>query len=147
MDVLRQVLLSIAENVAKHIVCRNGWSPDDKCFVVELEAAERQLVDLCGRRIELDGDERDFLVWRWASGRSVEILDIAVGSERGVGKGTRLINLLLDEVRDKTSMVYAITRAHNTIARQFYSALGFRQLAKMYRFYEEEDACMYGRDL
>lgn len=101
-------------------------------------------------RISLD-DDRDVLIWREGSGRSVEIFDIVVGSERGKGKGRRLIAALLAELPEGTSMVYAITRLGNTIAHQFYEALGFRIVGRLHHFYRDtggnESALMYGLEL
>lgn len=94
--------------------------------------------------IELN-EGQDFLHYRQGSGGTVEIFDIAVNSERGVGRGRQLINLLFDEVRQNTHLVFAITRESNQIARQFYAALGFYKLGELHRFYQEESAIMYGR--
>lgn len=96
--------------------------------------------------IVLDNDPRDYLVWRQGSGDTIEIYDIAVGTERGVGKGRRLVELLLHRVPADTTMVWAITRRSNRIAIDFYRAMGFKQLAKLVEFYgEKQDAVMYGR--
>lgn len=100
----------------------------------------------CGR-IALD-DERDYLVWRVSSGGTIEIVDIAVGTERGKGKGRRLVEEVLTIARASGShLVFAITRAENAIAREFYGKLGFREVATLPGFYREGDAVMYAIDV
>lgn len=98
-------------------------------------------------KIILDGDERDFLTYRWGSGKTVEIFDIAVGSERGVGKGRRLVEVLLSRVKHRTHLVFAITRVSNKIAREFYNKIGFQKIGDLINFYENESAVMYGRSM
>ena len=98
-------------------------------------------------KIILDNDDRDFLLWRDGSGDTIEIFDIAVGSERGVGKGRRLIELLFEQLHAETR-VFAITRATNLVAQQFYEKLRFDVVGVLRRFYSgnmEVDAVMYGR--
>lgn len=97
-------------------------------------------------RISLD-DPRDYLDWREGSGGTVEIADIVVGSERRRGRGRRLIETLLAQVQAAPT-VWAITRAGNEIAQQFYESLGFRVIGVLRRFYGEAlgvDAILYGR--
>lgn len=97
-------------------------------------------------------DNRDFLVYREGSGGTIEIVDIVVNSERRKGKGKRLIELLMEKVQRKyppETVVWAITRAENLIAQQFYEKLGFSVTGVLRRFYSYEsrtvDAIMYGR--
>lgn len=93
------------------------------------------------------GDPADFLVWRKGSGDTVEILDIAVGSERRKGKGKALVKKLFGML-PKDTQVWAITRYGNRIAQEFYEALGFRVVAYLngfYDFFQKIDAVMYGR--
>lgn len=101
-------------------------------------------------------DERDFLVFRAGSGTTVEIFDIAIGSERRVGKGRLLVNTLISKYLPKgTTLVWVITRSSNGIARDFYEALGFRVVGDLKCLYgrkgtDEEavvDAIMYGKDV
>lgn len=82
-------------------------------------------------------DRRDFLVYREGMGGTVEIFDIAVYSKRGAGVGRGLVNQLLKSVRGHYLVVFAITRISNTIAQQFYEALGFRLCARLHNFYCE----------
>lgn len=37
-------LLQVAANVAKHVIQRDGWHADDKCFQVDLQAATERIV-------------------------------------------------------------------------------------------------------
>lgn len=103
-------------------------------------------------KITLD-DPDDYLIWRDGSGRSVEIFDIAVHSERGVGKGTLLLQKMREEIPQDVSLVYAITRIGNTIAHQFYERSGFRIVGRLHDFYRDghgggnEHAVMYGLDI
>lgn len=96
-------------------------------------------------RITLDGDERDYLDYRDGSGGTVEIFDVAVNSERRSGRGRRLVEELFRRVTPLH--VWAITRADNEIAQQWYEALGFRVVGVLRRFYglRGVDAIMYGR--
>lgn len=98
--------------------------------------------------IYLEGDARDFLLWREASGGTIEIYDVAVGSERRVGKGRQLVAELF-RLLGPARPVYAITRADNAIGLQWYAALGFRVVAVLMGFYSGEnqvDAVMVGRN-
>lgn len=99
-------------------------------------------------RITLE-DACDFLDYREGSGGTVEIFDIVVGSERGIGRGRRLVQLLIDRVKDQSKLVFAITRNSNAIARLFYRKIGFRRIGTLRSFYPDtgEDAVMYGRDI
>ena len=98
-------------------------------------------------------DPNDYLDWQKGSGRSVEIYDIAVNSERGIGNGRRLVERLKREMPKDTALIFAITRISNTIAQQFYESLGFRIVGRLHNFYREEkstnfeSALMYGLDV
>lgn len=106
--------------------------------------------------IYIDDDTRDFLVWREGQGRTIEIYDIQVGSDRRKGRGRRMVETLVAEQRalahNGAVVVYAITRWNNTIAHEFYEALGFRIVARLHNFYREsagdiEHGIVYGLDL
>lgn len=98
-------------------------------------------------RITLD-DPRDFLDYRLGSGGTVEIFDIAVGTERRQGKGRTLIERLVQEhIPRGCKLVWAITRVDNLIAHEFYEKVGFRRIAHLKNFYPEGDAFMYGKDV
>jgi len=92
-------------------------------------------------------DPADNLIYREGSGGTVEIYDIVVGSERGVGKGRALVKRLLDEVQDRTNLIFAITRASNHRAQQFYAHCGFRFVGSLHSFYDGEDAIVFGLDV
>jgi ribosomal protein S18 acetylase RimI-like enzyme len=99
--------------------------------------------------------DTDYLDWREGSGNTIEIFDIVVGSERGRGIGRRMVEELLTTVRaDHVSktLIFAITRQDNHIAREFYTAIGFREMGRLVNFYSPEsrmivDAIMYGYDV
>jgi|GEM_PF-6766622 len=97
--------------------------------------------------ITLD-DPRDFVKYRTGSGGTVEIFDIAVGTERGIGRGRALIAKLLSQI-DASTLVFALTRGSNTPAHAFYMKVGFRCLGLLTRFYPDtgEDAVMFGLDV
>jgi ribosomal protein S18 acetylase RimI-like enzyme len=92
-------------------------------------------------RIILGGDERDFLVYRDGSGGTVEVFDIAVGSERRRGKGRRLLEMLFERLASETR-VFAITRSDNEVAIRFYEATCFDVCGVLRRFY----GCRRGTD-
>lgn len=97
-------------------------------------------------RITLD-DPRDFLDYRDGSGGTIEIFDVQVGSERRVGKGRRLLELLFARLGPETR-VYAITRADNEIAQQWYEACQFTLVNVLRRFYSGKpgvDAILFMR--
>ncbi len=102
-------------------------------------------------RITLE-DACDFLDWRRGHGDVVEIADISVGSVRRKGNGRRLVEKLFS-LLEPDVRVYAITRAENKVAQEFYHALGFKVIAPLFDFYGVRtehgdttvDAIMYGR--
>ena len=97
----------------------------------------------------------DFLIYREGSGNTVEIFDIVVNSVRRQGKGRQLVYKLYEMLPRGTNLVWAITRASNQIAQQFYEELNFRVIGVLRNFYntldedgnECVDAIMYGRDV
>lgn len=96
-------------------------------------------------RITLD-DPSDFLDWRKGSGPTVEICDIQVGSQRRKGRGRELIRRLLRKLPEGTRTVWAITRANNLIAHDFYDGLGFRVAGYLREFYRDEEPTPSGVD-
>lgn len=94
-------------------------------------------------------DARDWVKYRQGSGASTEIFDIVVNSERGVGKGRRLIDQVKKDVEEQSKLLYAITRRSNHIAKEFYESIGFRVIGRLYKFYRDtnEDGIMLGIDL
>lgn len=93
----------------------------------------------------------EFLDWRQGSGSTVEIFDIHVPSERRrMGLGRKLVYELIDHnLPPGTNKVWAITRANNLIAIDFYTELNFRAvpLREFYTNYRCIDAIMFIRDL
>lgn len=105
-------------------------------------------------------DSHDYLIWRAASGRSVEILDIQVNSDRRKGVGRSLVARLIDTLPKGTgtpggvTMLWAMTRLSNTLAQQFWEGCNFYLLGRLHRFYHDgpkatewESALVYGMDL
>lgn len=101
------------------------------------------------------GNDEDYLIWRLGGGMTVEIFDIAVNSDRRKGKGRALVDQLIKMCpRWPAYRIYAITKASNRIAHEFYSELTFRP-TPLYNFYGVPDcknattidAIMYVRDL
>jgi len=106
------------------------------------------------KTITLDSP-KDFLTYREGSGNTVEIFDIQVGTKRGRGRGRKLVDTLLKKLAHPPihgrplpiPMVFAITRHNNRIAREFYTAVGFRFVGFLHHFYGVgNDAVMYGID-
>ena len=99
-------------------------------------------------KITLD-DPKDYLIYRSGSGASIEIVDIVVGTKRGVGRGRNLIELLLIQLEKDTNLVYAITRESNKKAHAFYKAVGFNYLGSLREFYRDTDesAFVFGLDV
>lgn len=100
--------------------------------------------------------EEDFLRWRTASGRTIEITDIQIMSERRQGRGRELVQKLfgiIEKEHPTCNLVWAITRTTNQIAQIFYESLGFRVVGVLRQFYEDDkrddrrgvDAIMFGR--
>ncbi len=107
-------------------------------------------------KIILNNDDRDYLIWREGMGRTVEIFDIAVGSERRKGKGSELIRIMLKYFialpeEKRPALVYAITRISNTIAHEFYEYQGFRIVGRLHNFYRDgsgtEHGLLFGLDI
>lgn len=103
-------------------------------------------------RIVFNDDQRDFLDYRQGSGKTIEIFDICVGSDRRTGIGRAMVYQLYKLVDSDTTLVWAITRSSNFIAQRFYEELGFRVIGVLRDFYQDEhtsrivDAIMYGVD-
>lgn len=81
-------------------------------------------------------DKKDFLEYREGMDGTVEIFDIAVGTKRGKGIGTKLINELKEM---NYRLIYAFVRGSNLGARKFYKKNGFKEV-RLPRFYSDEDA-------
>lgn len=73
----------------------------------------------------------DYLDWRIVTGDIVEIVDIVVYSERGVGRGRLLVEDLIKHMKSigmGSKTIYAFVRSDNP-AIGFYDRLGFKTYA------------------
>lgn len=92
------------------------------------------------------------LQWRYDSGGTVSIVDIHVDGEcRRCGVGKSMVQDLQGMLKPGT-MIWAITRAENIIAQEFWEGMRFRVIGVLRDFYatdphsrEGVDAIMYGR--
>lgn len=102
------------------------------------------------KKITYPDCSEDYLIWRPGSGeRTIELYEISVCNEhRRTGRGTWLVNRMLEEIPKNTATVFAITRLSNKRAQEFYEALGFHRLGKLAHLYYEVDtretAVVYG---
>jgi ribosomal protein S18 acetylase RimI-like enzyme len=80
-------------------------------------------------------NKEDYLLWKEDRGGAIEIVDIAVYSERERGIGRSMVQ----ELVDKGKTIYAFSRQDNVVALRFYTALGFRQV-KIINFYDDGHA-------
>jgi len=89
------------------------------------------------------------LLFRRGPGGTVEIVDLHVGGEyRREGVGRKMVDLLVDGLKfTEYRRVYAITRAENRIAQDFYRGTGFRLCGALKGFYPEGDAIMFVRNV
>lgn len=95
--------------------------------------------------------EGGFIEYREAPGEVVEIVNIEV-TVRRKGWGRKLLEALFAEIgryRPNGKPVYAITRADNIIAQEFYEGTRFRVAGVLRRFYDTNekriDAVVYSR--
>lgn len=100
---------------------------------------------------------RSYLVYREGSGNSFEIFNVEVHNSDGrrCGIGKKMVDQLIKvcENFDKKRL-YAITRAENRIAQEWYESMNFRAIP-LYDFYgmrtieghRTVDAIMFVRDL
>lgn len=104
------------------------------------------------RIVDLGG----FLDWRPGSGNSIEIFDVEVKPQhRRTGVGKFLVDRLIKVAEaGGVKRIWAITRAENRIAQEWYESMNFRSIL-LYDFYgvrtehgdRTVDAVMYLRDL
>lgn len=81
-------------------------------------------------------NQQDFIVYEVRGGNTVEITNIAVNSERRAGIGTQLINTMIKHLKcEDPYNLYVMTRESNTVARDFYRAVGFQTVAILPEFY------------
>lgn len=111
------------------------------------------------RAVRLFGDDGRMtaeLVWRLASGDTVEILDFGVfdDDDRRRGLGTKLFKEALTDIRDffeqynlKPWRIYVFCEQGNTASRAFYEFRGFKLIATLKDFYRDGSAVMYSLDI
>lgn len=81
----------------------------------------------------------DVLQYRLGSGDSLEICDIVVNSQRGVGVGSKMV----DSIKALgANIIFAFCRASNVEAHKFYKKNGFVGTV-IPRFYQDEDAIIF----
>jgi ribosomal protein S18 acetylase RimI-like enzyme len=111
-----------------------------------------------GQRVVLLMDEHDTergsLVWRLASGHTVEITEFGIhtGEDHRQGWGTLLLNESLKDMHrffennpnypKPLRRIFLFTEASNTGARAFYRARGFYEEVVLKDFYDDGDAVM-----
>lgn len=86
---------------------------------------------------KIEMNEKDYLIWREDIGGGIEIVDIAVYSERGNGTGGEMLNQL-----DKSKRIYAFCRSDNAPAHKFYKKHGFVGY-ELKNFYAEGNAYIF----
>lgn len=110
-----------------------------------------------GCRRLTSGSPHNYLDWRPGSGNTVEIFDIHVRpQDRRHGHGKLMVIKLIRECTSRgAATVYAITRASNFMAQEFYESMKFRAVP-LRGFYKDEplasgrpytDAIMYVWDV
>ena len=112
-----------------------------------------------GQRVLLlmdqDGGLRGELVWRVASGHTIEICEFFIHREEDQrhGWGTMMLKEMLTDARkffgtctgydEPPRRVWAMTPQDNSIGRSFYEKSGFEQQILLEGFYVDGDAVMY----
>jgi len=108
------------------------------------------------RLIDEEGCLRGELVWRLATGHTVEITEMGLFAEedRGIGLGTRLLEAAIQDMQTyferlefPLRRIYLFCETINEEGRAFYEARGFRAAAVLEDFYGDGDAVLYSRVL
>jgi ribosomal protein S18 acetylase RimI-like enzyme len=103
--------------------------------------------------VDDEGNQRAELVWRVASGYTVEICEFAINREedRRQGWGTKLMDAGLADMREyfenlerphSLLKVWLLAEERNSVARAFYKARGFEEVTILQDFYSDGDAVM-----
>jgi len=87
------------------------------------------------------------LDYRWGHGRTVEIFNIVVKTERGRGYGTTMLEKLIKISRGRgMKRIYAFTRKENEPAHRFYEKNGFIG-TDLINFYPDGDAKIFIKEI
>lgn len=89
------------------------------------------------RLYKIRKNKLDYLTWRYSMGDTIEIVDVAVYSERQKGVGRSMFDEL-----DKTKNIFAFCRDTNEVAIAFYSKLGFVGTL-IPKFYQDSNAYIF----
>jgi hypothetical protein len=67
-----------------------------------------------------------YIVWRVGTGENVELLHLKVVNQNE-GTGTALFKMMLEALRENPPYhtVFGFTRGYNSVAMEFYLAMGF----------------------
>lgn len=84
---------------------------------------------------------QDVLVYRDGGGDTIEVFDIVVNSERKVGNGRKLMEMLEEKV-GKGTHIHIFARHQNIVARQFYKKMGYNPIL-IQNFYPDGHANLY----
>lgn len=126
------------------IVSANTHRPDEYSDTFEGYKAVQLFDD--------SGEMRGELVWRLATGQTVEITELAIldESHRRRGWGSKLLEVGLRSIREffagkpyPLRRIYVFCDSINQPARAFYEAHGFRLEAVLSGFYHYCDAVLY----
>lgn len=105
--------------------------------------------------IDDNDQERGELVWRVATGYTVEITEFGIydPADRRQGWGTQLLEAGIVSIREffsltrhKLRRIYLFCESINEAGRAFYEARGFKAKAILKGFYQDCDAILYIRD-
>jgi ribosomal protein S18 acetylase RimI-like enzyme len=108
------------------------------------------------RLVDADGRTRGELVWRLATGQTVEITEFGIYDEadRRKGWGTRLLEAGIASIRGffagkpyRLRRIYLFCDSINEPGRRFYEVRGFVLAAVIPKFYHYCDAALYVRDM
>jgi ribosomal protein S18 acetylase RimI-like enzyme len=121
---------------------------------------EEYAVDFEGHRavqlIDEAGRMRGEMIWRLATGRTVEVTEFGIfdPADRRRGYGTRLLKAGLDDIRQffsekdlRLRRVYLFCDAINEPGRSFWESRGFRLASVLPGFYHYCDVALYIRNV
>jgi len=88
-----------------------------------------EYLDPFHRIFHIYDDDRGFIVWRYATGKNIELLHIKTFEKRkGYGKDLfiRMLKMINDQFEHPYHSIFGFTRVKNKEAKMFYKALGFK---------------------